>query len=186
VTKRLLITCLILIMVLLCGLSLAADSGQKYSQANNLFAKGKYTEALPLYQSLLSAKSSPDVSSSVLYTRIADIYFRIGDYKNARDVYRSALKDQKQSERPSTQYWIGFCTFLMGKDAEAADEFLKIPQLYPDSGMWVSTGYYWAGRMCERMGKKELAAGYFRKAGGSGKSTEGRFALKRAETLKEK
>ena len=185
-TKRLLITCLILIMVLLCGLSLAADSGQKYSQANNLFAKGKYTEALPLYQSLLSAKSSPDVSSSVLYTRIADIYFRIGDYKNARDVYRSALKDQKQSERPSTQYWIGFCTFLMGKDAEAADEFLKIPQLYPDSGMWVSTGYYWAGRMCERMGKKELAAGYFRKAGGSGKSTEGRFALKRAETLKEK
>jgi hypothetical protein len=40
--------------------------------------------------------------------------------------------------------------------------------------------------MCERMGKKELAAGYFRKAGGSGKSTEGRFALQRAEAVKSK
>jgi tetratricopeptide (TPR) repeat protein len=186
VKKRLLVTCCILILVFLCGLSRAADVGQKYSQANRLFAKGKYTEALPLYQSLISSKPSPEVSSSVLYTRIADIYFRIGDYKNARDAYRSALKDQKQSERPPTQYWIGFCSFLMGKDAEAADEFLKIPQQYPDSGMWVSTGYYWAGRMCERMGKKELAAGYFRKAGGSGKSTEGRFALQRAEAVKEK
>jgi tetratricopeptide (TPR) repeat protein len=186
VRKRLLVTCLILIMVLLCGLSRAADVVQKYSQANKLFAKGKYTEALPLYQSVLSAKPSPEVSSSVLYTRIGDSYFRIGDYKNARDAYRSALQGQTQSERPTTQYWIGFCTFLMGKDAEAVDEFLKIPQLYPDSGMWVSTGYYWAGRMCERMGKKELAAGYFRKAGGSGKSTEGRFALKRAEAVKSK
>jgi tetratricopeptide (TPR) repeat protein len=185
VRKRLLVTCLILTTVLLCGLSRAADVGQQYNQANKLFAKGKFTEALPLYQSLLSAKPAPEVSSGVLYTRIADIYFRMGDYKNARDAYRSALKGQTQSERPPTQYWIGFCAFLMGKDAEAADEFLKIPQLYPDSGMWVSTGYYWAGRMCERMGKKELAAGYFRKAGGSGRSTQGRFALEKAEKIKE-
>jgi hypothetical protein len=40
--------------------------------------------------------------------------------------------------------------------------------------------------MCERMGKKELAVGYFRKAGGNGKSTQGKFALKKAETVKEK
>lgn len=181
--KRLLVACLILIVVLPCGLSRAAGGEQRYAQANKLFTRGKYHEAISLYQALL-ASPSPDVSSGALYTRIADGYFRLGDYKQALDAYRSALKEQKQSERPPTQYWIGFCTFLLGRDAEAANEFLKIPRLYPDSGMWVSTGYYWAGRMCERMGKKELAAGYFRKAGGSGKSTEGRFALKRAEAVK--
>lgn len=182
--KSLPITCLILISVLLCSLSRAAGADQTYNQANKLFSKGNYTEAISLYQALLSSPSN-GVSSVALYTRIADSYFRLGDYKNALDAYRSALKDQKQPERPQTQYWIGFCTFLLGKDAEAVNEFLKIPQLYPDSGMWVSTGYYWAGRMCERMGKKELAAGYFRKAGGNGKSTQGKFALKKAETVKE-
>jgi TolA-binding protein len=71
----------------------------------------------------------------------------------------------------------------MGRNAEALSEFLKIPELYPDSGMWVSTAYYWAGRVCERMGEKELAADYFRKAGGSGKSPQGKFALKKAEKI---
>jgi hypothetical protein len=34
------------------------------------------------------------------------------------------------------------------------------------------------------MGKKEQAAEYYRKAGGSGRSTQGRFAQKKAEAVK--
>jgi len=161
----------------------ASNPNQEYRKANKLFAAGNYAEAIVHYQSAL-ASPARDISSSALYTRIADSYFRLGDYKNALNAYRSALKDQKQSERPQTQYWIGFCTFLLGKDAEAVNEFLKIPELYPDSGMWISTAYYWAGRVCERMGKKEPAAEYFRKAGGSGKTTQGKFALEKAEKLR--
>jgi tetratricopeptide (TPR) repeat protein len=86
----------------------------------------------------------------------------------------------------ASQYWIAFCCLLMGNDAEAVTEFLKIPALYPSSGMWVGTAYYWAGRASERRGNTEDAAEYYRKAGGNGRSTQGRFALKKATAVQEK
>jgi hypothetical protein len=50
--------------------------------------------------------------------------------------------------------------------------------------MWVNTAFYWAGRASERMGRKEQAGEFYRKAGGNGKSVQGKFALKKAEAVK--
>lgn len=161
----------------------AAPAVKEYKKANKLFDAANYQEAISLYQKVLVAPPD-DVPVSAIYTKIADSYYQLGHYRNALSAYRGALREQKRSERPQTQYWIGFCCFLLGRDAEAVAEFLKIPELYPGSGMWVGTAYYWAGRASERMGKKELAAEYYRKAGGNGKSTQGRFAVKRAEAVK--
>jgi len=158
-------------------------SSRDYNAANKLFAAEKYQEALVLYKKTLT--SAPDnLTAGAVNSRIGDTYFRLGSYRNALDAYRKALADQRPDERPQTQYWIGFCCFLVGRDAEAVEEFLKIPALYPDAKAWGSTAYYWAGRASERMGKKELAAEYYRKAGGSGKSTQSKFARKKAETVK--
>ncbi len=168
------------------GLSIAyaeQPASQEYTRANKLFSQSRYSEALPLYQRLSSTHAS-NVPSGTLSQRIGDCFFQLGNYQNAIDAYRSALKNQKRAEQAPTQYWIGFSAFLLGNDAEAAAEFLKIPERYPESGMWVSTAYYWAGRVCERMGKKEQAAAYYHKAGGKGTSLQERFALKKAETLK--
>ncbi len=181
--NSLLISCLL--VFLLCGQSLASDTtsaSQEYHTANKLFASGQFYDALSLYQRILIVPPR-GVPVSDIQTRIGDSFFRLGYFKNALDAYRIALKDQKEAQRPETQYWIGFCCFLLGNDPEAVSEFLKIPEFYPASGMWVGTAYYWAGRASERMGKAEEAAAYYRKAGGSGKSTEGRFALKKAETV---
>lgn len=153
--------------------------------ANRMFAEGKYSDALLAYQKVLAAPSD-DVSTGDVHSRIGDCYFRLHDYRNALNAYRNALQNQKQSQRPPTQYWIGFCSFLLGNDKEAVAEFLKIPELYPSSGMWTSTAYYWAGRASERLGDKEQAVKYYRKAGGRGTSTEGRFAMKKAEALKKR
>lgn len=181
--KHTLLGACMLILLLAGTVALAAPADQQYSKANTLFAKKEYSQALVIYQALLS---DPDcsISTSMLRVRIADTHFRLEDYRSALNEYRVALQEQKESERPQTQYWIGFCTLLLGKNAEAVTEFLKIPQLYPDAGMWVNTAYYWAGRACERSGKKELAAEYFRKAAAGGnKSTQGKFALKKAEKI---
>jgi tetratricopeptide (TPR) repeat protein len=159
------------------------SASRDFLKAERLYAAGKYSDALLLYQGLLSKQSEP-VQTGDVHSRIGDCYFRINDYPNALQAYQSALDGQKLSERPATQYWIGFCSFLLGRDREAVAEFLKIPELYPDSGMWVATAYYWAGRASERMGLKEQAAEYYRKAGGKGKSTQERFALKKAEAVK--
>jgi tetratricopeptide (TPR) repeat protein len=176
----------ILIMLLPYGLSHASDMrspAQEYRAANKLFAAARYKDAIPLYR-LVLASPPEQVPLSDIYTRIGDSYFRLGEYTNALPAYRSALGSQKDSERPATQYWIAFCCLLMGNDAEAVTEFLKIPELYPSSGMWVGTAYYWAGRASERRGKTEDAAEYYRKAGGNGRSTQGRFALRKAEAMK--
>ncbi len=161
----------------------AQSASKEYHKANKLFAAAKYEEALPLYQNILTALPK-NVRAGDVYSKIGDSYFRLGDFKNALGSYRNAIREQKHSEQPQTQYWIGFCSFLIGRDEEAVSELLKIPELYPDSGMWIATAYYWAGRASERMGNKEQAAEFYKKASGNGKSTQGRYALKKAEAVK--
>jgi tetratricopeptide (TPR) repeat protein len=156
---------------------------REYIQADQKFSQGRYSEAIRLYQAVLSSPSGT-ISPGVLHTRIADSYFRLNDYQHALDSYRRAFKYQTPGEQAQTQYWIGFCFLLLGRDAEAVTEFLKIPENYPTSGMLVGTAYYWAGRASERMGKKEQAAELYRKAGGKGTSTQGRFAMKKADEAK--
>lgn len=183
--KRFIVPLLLLALFGLPHPSSGQSVSQKYAKANQLFAQGHYPEAVRSYQSLLSHPSR-DLDPGVLHTRIADSYFHLADYNHAIDAYRQALKIQKNSEQAQTQYWIGFCDFLLGRDAEAVTEFLKIPENYPTSGMWVGTAYYWAGRASERMGRKEQAAAFYRKAGGSGKTTQERFAMKKAKGVSTK
>jgi tetratricopeptide (TPR) repeat protein len=173
-------------MVLSFGLQQAVGGSPmspEYIKANKKFSEGKFVDAIVLYRGILESPSG-GMSPGDVYTRLGDCYFRLGDYQNAREAYRGALVKQKPVERAQTQYWIGFCSFLSGQDVEAVSEFLKIPELYPSSGMWVTTAYYWAGRASERMGKKDQATEFYRKAGGKGKSTQERFALKKVEGIK--
>jgi len=177
-----------LILLLPGGLSHASGTQpavKEYRKANKLFAAAKYKEAIPLYQQVLASPPEDAVLGDI-HTKIGDSYFRLGFFQNALDSYRSALRDQKRSARPQTQYWIGFCCLLLGRDSEAVTELLKIPEFYPESGMWVPTAYYWAGWASERMGRKDSAAEYYKKAGGNGRSAQGRAALKRAAAVKGK
>ncbi len=182
-------TVIIFIVVFALGGLPQITSGQgasrEYMQAEQMFSQRRYTDAIHLYQGVLSSPANT-VSPGILYTRIADSLFRLTAYERALETYRKALFNQKRNERAQTQYWIGFCTFLLGRNAEAVAEFLKIPETYSESGMWVCTAYYWAGRASERMGKKEQAAVFYRKAGGKGQSTQERFAMKKANAVKAK
>ena len=176
-----------LMFLALYGLPHAAGAGsgvsRDYTKDEQMFSKGRYTDAIRLYQAELSSPSRA-ISPGLLHTRIADSYFRLSDYQHALDAYRQAIKEQKPGERAQTQYWIGFCVLLLGRNSEAVTEFLKIPESYPKSGMLVGTAYYWAGRASERMGKKDQAAELYRKAGGKGKSTQGKFAIKKADAMR--
>lgn len=177
----------LLVIVLCFDTGIAAQSAPRvvedYGRAEKLFAAGRYEEAIPLYEKVLAAHPS-HLSSGDILIKIADSHFRLGNFKKALDAYRAAVRARSRSERVETQYWIGFCCFLLGRDNEAVAELLKIPALYPDSGMWVPTAYYWAARASERMGNKDQAAEYYRKAGGNRRSIQGRFALGRAEKIK--
>ena len=164
--------------------SAESPAARDYRAANSLFQGQKYREALVLYQKALAAPPH-EVPAGDIHSRIGDAYFGLGDYRSALASYRSALADPRLTDKARSQYWIGFCCFLLGRDAEAVTELLKVPQQYPDAGAWCSTAYYWAGRASERMGRKDLSAEYYRKAAGSGRSAQGKFALNKAEAVKD-
>lgn len=157
-----------------------------YQQADALFSSRHYEKALPLYQSALAAPPA-GVPAGDIHAKIGDTQFRLNRYDGALSAYREAIKDLRASDRPKIQYWIGFCCFLTGRDAEAVTELLKVPALYPEAAAWGATAYYWAGRASERMGRRDLASEYYRKAaGGSSRTTQGKFARKKAEAVKGK
>lgn len=147
---------------------------------NNLLAA--YLVIVTAFLSLNVASVFAGQAASPELTK-AHKLFSAGNYSGALEAYRGAIRKQDPADQPPTQYWIGFCCLMQGKDDDAVKEFLKIPENYPAEGMWISTAYYWAGRACERMGKKEQAAAFYRKAAGNGKSTQERFAMKKAEAV---
>jgi len=73
---------------------------------------------------------------------------------------------------------------LLGDDAGAVAEFLKIPERYPGAAHWVGTAYYWRARRVNVWAGKEQAAEYYRKAGGKGTTTQERFAMEKAKAVK--
>ena len=184
---RIYLSCLLLLGFVITSSAYGAGSSSRstYDAANRQFKAQKYRDALALYQKALSAPPA-GVPAGDLHSRIGDAHFRLGDFRSALVEYRSALADPQLTDKAQAQYWVGFCCFLLGRDAEAVTELLKVPQRYPDAAAWGSTAYYWAGRASERMGRKDLSAEYYRKAGGNGKSPQGKFALKKADAVKGK
>lgn len=177
----------VFILFLLAGTAgiVIARPVSDFQRADALFSSQKYKEALILYQRTLISPPA-GIPAGDIHTKIGDSHFRLGSFASALAAFREAGKDRAVSDPARVQYWIGFCCFLTGRDAEAVQELLKVPQLYPNAGMWISTAYYWAGKASERMGKKDQAAEYFRKAAGSGRTAQGKFAMKKAEAAKGK
>jgi tetratricopeptide (TPR) repeat protein len=173
-----------LFLVLVIGSAGAGESPahSDYRTANRLFRDQKYREALMLYQRALSAPPN-NVSPGDIHRRIGDSYFQLGDFQNALTAYRAAVADPKLADKAQAQYWVGFCCYLVGRDTEAVNELLKVPALPSDAKAWASTAYYWAGRASERMGRKEDAAEFYRKAAGTGTSSQGTHARKKAAAV---
>jgi tetratricopeptide (TPR) repeat protein len=161
----------------------SASTADQIKSADALMGRRNFRAALPLYQSAVN-KSPDSTILAELYTRIGDCSFQLGLYENAVNSYWKALPLAHADAQPEIRYWIGFCSFLMGKNEQAVKEFLAIPQLHPQAGIWISTAYYWAGRASERLGQKEEAGRYYKKAGGNGRSKQGRYALQKADALK--
>lgn len=176
---------LLFLLFLLAGTAGMAigSPASDYQRAEALFSSQKYSEALALYHRALASPPA-GIPAGDIHAKIGDSHFRLGAFASALAAYREAGKDRGISDPARVQYWIGFCCFLTGRDAEAVRELLKVPRFYPDAAMWVSTAYYWAGKASERLGSKDAATEYYKKAAGNGKSNQGKFAMKKAEAAK--
>ena len=83
-----------IIILLICLKSFAQEN--LFEQANDLYANGKYLEAINLYDSILNKK----LESSELYYNLGNSYYKLSDWTNAIYYYEKSkkLKNSKETE----------------------------------------------------------------------------------------
>lgn len=111
---------------------------------------GEPLEALMLWQMLLTRSIS---DGDEVQRQIADCYFRLENYTQARIEFESLLLNYPESPlRDSAQYRIGELHAILGDEAKAYEAMLKVREQWPASRYAVEAGFSMA-KMLERQGR---------------------------------
>lgn len=97
--KKLVLLLVILVALIGCSNNLyeKLPDAERYEIANNYFNQGKYRKAIPIYESIVSYKTSGITSDA--QAKLAECYYLLKQYENARLEYQflmrysSSLKD---------------------------------------------------------------------------------------------
>lgn len=105
-----------------------------YSQANSLFDKGSFKDALVLYSSIIDYKDSKAKALESQYS-LAEEYMNDADYYNAYDTYNDlALKDYKDSVSKKAEAAYNYaCTLLDTGSYSRSREFFNYAANFKDS-----------------------------------------------------
>lgn len=115
---------LIMGLGLLASPSLFAQQG-KLAQANNLFRRLNYQEAIQLYHEVLKKSQEPEALFN-----LAECYRKVGDPKNAETWYSQAILHPEAT--PDMYFYLGQALLANDKLAAAKAQFEKFMELAPD------------------------------------------------------
>jgi len=109
------------------------------------------TTAIETYENII--KTSPEFSRDA-YIKMASIYKEGKNYEKAITAYRNALAVKTGSVNSTIhdselQFEIADLSEMLSNPQGAADEYLKIPYLYPDDTSWVIKAYLRTARIFE-------------------------------------
>ena len=110
-------------------------AGQAALAIADIFSRQDNSEAaFKGYNDIL--KAYPNLSGLV-YPKIADLYFKNGDFTQAVDYYRKSMDLVSVREIPGIQFKIGEVLQAQGKLDEAIEEYLKVTYLYSENNALV-------------------------------------------------
>jgi tetratricopeptide (TPR) repeat protein len=89
----------------------------------------KYDLALATYKEAIQQYTN---LGSLIYPKMADLYFKIGKYQEAEELYRKSLERVPVREMSSIQFEIAQALQAQGKIQEAIEEYLKVTYLYSE------------------------------------------------------
>ena len=95
--------------------------------------------------------------------KLAFAHFQTGDFGEAAELLNIVLDTGDRTLRAEVQYWLGESLYKLGNYRKAVTEFLKVPYLYPDIGMWGPTAEFRAAQTYARKGDHAEARKLFEK-----------------------
>ena len=98
---------------------------------------------------------------------------------------RKALGTGPADDNPQILYEIGECLEAEGSLTEAQAEYLKIPELYPESTFWAIRADLSAAKILERLGRTKDALGLYEKLAALDVE-ESKYAKERIGIIKDK
>lgn len=110
----------------------AADSAKIISRANDLYQKGKYKEALKLYEDALAAK--PDMP--LLNFNAGAARFKTGEYEKAAGSFEKGLVSEAKNLESASSYNLANTKYSIAKSREGSDPSSAVKLLDE------SLGYY--------------------------------------------
>lgn len=123
-----------------------------------IFSQGNNKEAsIETYEKIVN--SSPEYQRDA-YVKIAEVHKKFGDFPQALEAYKKALKADKgssQIDNAEIQFSVGDTYELMKNTDSAVEEYLKIPYLYPNQKAWVVKAYLRTARIFEGTEKWDKA-----------------------------
>ncbi|HHE65152.1 MAG TPA: tetratricopeptide repeat protein [Bacteroidetes bacterium] len=113
--KRLLLTFFVFIIPV--SASYAATKSGEVKEANQLYIKGEYVEALNKYKDILKKDSETDVVNFNAGT----VYYKTEDYENAVTHFRKGLLGKDETLKANAYYNLGNSLYKLGLSKEEQD-----------------------------------------------------------------
>src|SRR5204863_6152707 len=89
-----------------CALPISSElAGEKYQEANGYFAQGRYSEAIPLYESVIAVRERIKDA----YHRLAYCYEVRGEESHAVETLEKVLRVDRQDEYALRHLWRLYC-----------------------------------------------------------------------------
>ncbi|MCK9603942.1 MAG: tetratricopeptide repeat protein [Candidatus Omnitrophica bacterium] len=145
-----------------------------YVKQNKLeLALDTYRDAVKNYPNLLS----------LIYPKIADLYYKLANYTDALDFYRKSLEVVPVKEIGEIQFKLADTLQMQGKSEEAIEEYLKVTYLYSqDKGLMTKSLLRIAGLYEDKENFKE-ASSIYQKIISSG-TEEAKYAQERLDWIR--
>ena len=126
-----------IILVILSVLFAGCDR-QRLSDAYHLYHKGKYEEALRIYQRAL-AKSQ---DSAILNYNLGTAFYKKGDYLQAMECFSKTLTAEDPDFGAKTNYNIGNCKYRLGEQIQSSNPSKAI-ELYREAMDYYQRAIEW-------------------------------------------
>ena len=134
---------------------LQADRRHIGSAAQRCYSAKRYRAARELYEMILDL--SPGHIPTLL--NLGTVHLRLQDYPNAEQAFQDAITLRVDQPLPYAHYMLGCVHYEKGEDQQAADEFRKALDLYPDN----APAHVFLGNLAG-LGNPAEARDHFRKA----------------------
>ncbi len=158
-----------------------ADSAAKASIAiaDIHLRQGSTDYALNSYKDVLS--SYPNFAH-IIYPKMADIYFKLGNYREALDYYRKSLEMAPLKEMPVLQFKIAEVLQAQNMFHEAVEEYLKVTYLHGEDDSLNVKALLRVAQIHESREKFREALAVYRKVISSG-AEESKYAEERVDWI---